>query len=359
MKAWTRLLLAGVAVWALSICPARGDIQNGDFSAGLTGWNAFVTPDDPSLALVEVVNGQLHVRVANNYVYDSVLGWQLQEPDMSGVAVTQDFIPNGGAPLGTTGLQFDTNVQILNNPAYNTGTTVIIGVNCAGQAETWNTSSSTGGPNTITIPLPNLDQVQTQPVLDLYLYAFSGLDVSPDPASGASYNIVVDATFDNFKFVPEELAANVPIDIKPGTYPNNINLGSKGVIPVAICSTETFDAMQVDPLTVTLADAGVKIRGKGKSLFATDDVNGDGLVDMILWIETEGLALAPDATEALLKGMTYGGLAFEGIDQVRIVPATPAGNQQSAVPEPSSIMLIILGGMSVLRRRRLRGNNRN
>ena len=36
----------------------------------------------------------------------------------------------------------------------------------------------------------------------------------------------------------------VGIDIKPGSFPNSINLKGKGVIPVAILSTTTFDVLQ-------------------------------------------------------------------------------------------------------------------
>lgn len=49
------------------------------------------------------------------------------------------------------------------------------------------------------------------------------------------------------------------IDIKPGTYPNAINLGSNGAIPVAILSSADFDAATVNVATVTLASAPVKI----------------------------------------------------------------------------------------------------
>jgi hypothetical protein len=72
---------------------------------------------------------------------------------------------------------------------------------------------------------------------------------------------------------------NVYIDIKPGSYPNSVNLGSQGVIPVGILSSVDFDATQVDPDTVALAGAGVAIRGKGNGLLAhEEDVNGDGLI---------------------------------------------------------------------------------
>ena len=49
----------------------------------------------------------------------------------------------------------------------------------------------------------------------------------------------------------------VDIDIKPYSFPNSINLGLQGVIPVAILSTTDFDVTDeltgVDPETVMLA----------------------------------------------------------------------------------------------------------
>ena len=51
------------------------------------------------------------------------------------------------------------------------------------------------------------------------------------------------------------LAPPVPrvlIDIKPQSCPNPLNVASKGVLPVAIVSTDAFDATLVDPATVQL-----------------------------------------------------------------------------------------------------------
>lgn len=117
----------------------------------------------------------------------------------------------------------------------------------------------------------------------------------------------------------------VEIDIKPGSYPNAINLGSYGLIPVAILSSADFDATTVDPDTVALAGAGVAVRGKGSKLMAhEEDVNGDGLVDLVVQVETENLN--PDSFQdgyAILTGSTYDGQAIEGVDEIRIVPLEP------------------------------------
>lgn len=82
------------------------------------------------------------------------------------------------------------------------------------------------------------------------------------------------------------------IDIKPNSYPNNINLGSHGVVPVAILSINEpyFDATLISPDTVFLAGSGVRVRGKGnKYLASEEDVDGDGLLDLVVKVETENL----------------------------------------------------------------------
>ena len=113
----------------------------------------------------------------------------------------------------------------------------------------------------------------------------------------------------------------VAIDIKPGSFPNSINLGSEGKVPVAILSSPTFDAQRVDPATVTLAGAHVALKGKAdKYMAAVQDVNGDGLPDLIVHVDTTALQLSAGDTKAVLEGKTYDGLCIRGTDTVRIVP---------------------------------------
>lgn len=112
----------------------------------------------------------------------------------------------------------------------------------------------------------------------------------------------------------------VAIDIKPGSYPNSINLGSHGAVPVAIFSSPEFDATTVDPATVTLASAPVKLRGRGTPQASEQDVDGDGLTDLVVHVETEALDLDENDTEAVLEGRTTDGLEFRGVDSIRVVP---------------------------------------
>src|SRR3989442_12421705 len=89
------------------------------------------------------------------------------------------------------------------------------------------------------------------------------------------------------------LATTVSIDIKPGGLPNAINLGSKGLTPVAILSTATFDATTANPATVKLAGAPVALKANGQPMASIQDVNGDGIPDLVLQVSTSNLQLAP------------------------------------------------------------------
>ena len=114
---------------------------------------------------------------------------------------------------------------------------------------------------------------------------------------------------------------NVTIDIKPGSDPNSINLGSAGVIPVAILSTDKFDATEVDPLSVDLNGASIKLVGKKeRALCHQDFVNDDSLLDLVCQIEIHDFLIELGETEAMLTAETFAGQQIRGKDAVNIVP---------------------------------------
>jgi hypothetical protein len=116
-----------------------------------------------------------------------------------------------------------------------------------------------------------------------------------------------------------QLAIAVEIDIKPGSFPNSINPNAGGVIPVAILTTDTFDASTVDPATVALEGVLAKETGKSGQDGSLEDVDSDGDLDLVVQIENV-VEWAPDTTEATLTAMTWDGIPIEGTDSVRIVP---------------------------------------
>jgi len=116
-------------------------------------------------------------------------------------------------------------------------------------------------------------------------------------------------------------AKEVTIDIKPGSDPNPINPGSNGLIPVAILTTDDFDAADVDPESVTLAGAEVAVRGKAEKLMARlEDVDGDGDLDLLVQVETQSEGSLWESGTVTLEGKTYDGQDIKGTDEVIIVP---------------------------------------
>ena len=113
--------------------------------------------------------------------------------------------------------------------------------------------------------------------------------------------------------------SGVNIDIKPMDDSNSINLGSKGVTPVAILSSPTFNPMMVDPHTVFLAGASVKIAGNKNLLVHAEDVNEDGIDDLVCHFETAQLLLNEGDSIAVIEAQTFNGIQIRGQDSVRIV----------------------------------------
>ncbi|NIM51710.1 MAG: hypothetical protein GTN78_25700 [Gemmatimonadales bacterium] len=133
------------------------------------------------------------------------------------------------------------------------------------------------------------------------------------PASGsnnnqASYRRLVSNAVFAVCIIP------VDIDIKPGSFPNSINRKSKGNVPVALLSSATFDATTADRSTVEFADASPLDIGK-----SPEDVNDDGLLDVVFHFATQSLNLPDGTTEACMTGKTTDGRQFKGCDSVRLV----------------------------------------
>ena len=114
---------------------------------------------------------------------------------------------------------------------------------------------------------------------------------------------------------------SVAIDLKPGDDNNQINLKSAGVVPVAILSDATFDAAQVDPETITLAGARVRMVGKANAAQChMQDVNRDGLPDLVCNVETAEMLIEPGSSLVVLEAETFTGILIQGQDFVEIVP---------------------------------------
>ncbi len=179
------------------------------------------------------------------------------------------------------------------------------------------------------------DNGYPDPVVTVYGTGFALDGVVLDPSvtefiCAIGDSVVLTGTYENgdpinldfwfYGSVPVQLrspgAGEVTIDIKPGSDTNPINLKSKGLVPVAVLTTEGFDAGTVDPQTVLLEEVA-PLR------WTLEDVDGDGDKDMLFHFKMEDLAtvLTQDSTEATLTAKTTGGASIQGTDKVQIVPS--------------------------------------
>jgi hypothetical protein len=133
-------------------------------------------------------------------------------------------------------------------------------------------------------------------------------------------------------------------DIRPWSDTNPINPMSKGVIPVAILGSESFDVADVDATTLTFGPNGAApVHQQGGH---SQDVNDDGLTDLLSHYGTQETGIAVGDTEACVTGEARDGMPLEGCDSINTQPNCGNGFQATLVLPP----LVWIGG----RMRRLR-----
>ena len=108
----------------------------------------------------------------------------------------------------------------------------------------------------------------------------------------------------------------VAIQIKPGGVSPCVNESSRGRTPVAILASPEFDPLRVDPATIRAGGLTAPVRwGRG------EDVNGDGLLDLVVHFKTQELnaaGLLQDGVELVISGETFEGGSFTGSDLIRL-----------------------------------------
>ena len=116
-----------------------------------------------------------------------------------------------------------------------------------------------------------------------------------------------------------------PVDIKPGSCPNPLNVGSQGVLRVAIAGTGDFDVTTVDTDSIKLIDiaplqtsyedvctAFFPLLGKENALDCTE-LEGDGLLDLSLKFDMQEImpAIGEDVVDGEVIVLTLTGNLFE------------------------------------------------
>ena len=131
---------------------------------------------------------------------------------------------------------------------------------------------------------------------------------------------------------------HVAIDIKPHGCPNPINVGARGVLPVAVLGTATFDVTTIDPASVTLQgvravrssleDTATPFAGTITGPLDCTTAGPDGFTDLILHFDNLAIAAAMGSVndrDVLLLTLTgnllpqFGGTAIRGQDVVVVI----------------------------------------
>jgi len=109
---------------------------------------------------------------------------------------------------------------------------------------------------------------------------------------------------------------SVVIDIKPDGYPNSINPYARGVIPVALLGSDTFDIADIDVSTLAFGPSGASIAHMHGHL---QDVNLDGFMDLVTHYRTQDTGIVCGDESATLTGETLDGQPLEGSDSINTV----------------------------------------
>ncbi|MHC4548873.1 MAG: hypothetical protein ACYTEZ_08845 [Planctomycetota bacterium] len=120
----------------------------------------------------------------------------------------------------------------------------------------------------------------------------------------------------------------VSVDIKPGSDPNSINLGSEGVVPVAVLSGNGFSVAELSQVPADLRAVivdGVEVLAEvSAEKTALQYVDNDNVLDLIVHFRTQDLVdvvLFETTVRLDFDGVTTAhGMCVTGSDTVRIVP---------------------------------------
>jgi len=192
-----------------------------------------------------------------------------------------------------------------------------------------------------------------------YVFALEGEDCNgngiPDECDIASG----DSQDANGDGVPDECRVVLDLDIKPGACPNPVNLKSRGVVPMAIVGSESFDVTEIDIDSLVLSRADgvggfvVALRGPPGPGIRVEDVTtpfegdlcdcqeleGDGFADLVLKFSTPELmemlelnSLQRQMVVTLtLRGTLLDGTELEASDCVVLVSEAAAPRSQRSI----------------------------
>lgn len=112
----------------------------------------------------------------------------------------------------------------------------------------------------------------------------------------------------------------IHIDVKPGsTGLAPVNPKAKGVIPVALLGSPTFNPFDIKVQSLRFGSTGNE-QSYRRCANEGEDVNGDGVLDRVCHFENQEANFDDDEDRAILKGEKKDGTMFEGSNMLKVVP---------------------------------------
>lgn len=108
----------------------------------------------------------------------------------------------------------------------------------------------------------------------------------------------------------------VAMDIKPDDVPNTLNPRSRGVVPIAILTTEKFDATSIDLTSLRFGVTGEEAAVL-RAVF--DDVDDDGDTDLLVFFRSRDTNIDCETLFTYISGVTTTGVSIAGTDSVAMV----------------------------------------
>ncbi|KKM77705.1 hypothetical protein LCGC14_1367330 [marine sediment metagenome] len=147
----------------------------------------------------------------------------------------------------------------------------------------------------------------------------------------------------------------VSVDVMPREPSNTIDLRGKGLLPVAILGSETFDVRDVDPASLEFEGGIPKQRGKSGKVGTFQDINKDSFPDLVVRFGLADLDLESSTKHVELAGRLMDGTEFFGMDIITISgqgsSASGEGMPQ-VIPEPAVLSMLAIGACLPLLRKR-------
>jgi hypothetical protein len=117
-----------------------------------------------------------------------------------------------------------------------------------------------------------------------------------------------------------EFEPDFRIDIKPGSSDNPVSRTNTGAIPVAIFSGDNASVSDIDVATLRLGKLSPRTNSKQQAQCSFQDVDADGVTDLVCQFGNDPTNWAAGQTEAILTGKLKNGGSVLAIDTIRLVP---------------------------------------